>query len=260
MKTVYYYQTFCSLDKCIENSKHIDVIIVSSLHVGAYKNDPYIHLNNYHPDSPKYDIVWQDLQKLYYNGVTIMCMIGGAGGAFNNLFSDFKTYYPLLRDFLKEKKFITGIDLDIEENVKQVDVKKLINCLVKDFGEDFIITMAPVAQSLMDDSPSGFSSLNYKELYYSNIGHYIDWFNVQAYGCFNFETYDKIIKNNYPPNKIIFGMISGDFLNDNFHIALKEIAMIKKTYPTFKGCDIWELVNAPPDIDDPSKWALLLKN
>lgn len=260
MKTVYYYQTFCSLNKCIENSKHIDVIIVSSLHVGAYKNDPYIHLNNYHPDSPKYDIVWQDLQKLYYNGVTIMCMIGGAGGAFNNLFSDFKTYYPLLRNFLKEKRFITGIDLDIEENVKQGDVKKLINCLVKDFGEDFTITMAPVAQSLMDDSPSGFSSLNYKELYESEEGQFIDWFNVQAYGCFNFETYDKIMKNNYSPKNIIFGMISGDFLNDNFHIALKEINMIKKTYPNFQGCDIWELVNAPPDIDDPSKWALLLKN
>ena len=73
MKTVYYYQTFCSLDKCIENSKQIDVIIVSSLHVGAYKNDPYIHLNNYHPDSPKYDIVWQDLQNYI---ILVICMIG----------------------------------------------------------------------------------------------------------------------------------------------------------------------------------------
>ena len=95
-------------------------------------------------------------------------MIGGAGGAFTNLFSDFNTYYPLLRDFLKQKKLITGIDLDIEENVRMEDVKKLINCLVSDFGEDFTITMAPVAQSLMNDSPSGFSSLDYKELYYSN--------------------------------------------------------------------------------------------
>ena len=33
----------------------------------------------------------------------------------------------------------------------------------------------------------------------------------------------------------------GDFLNDNFHIALKEINMIKKTYPNFQGCDIWEI-------------------
>ena len=71
--------------------------------------------------------------------------------------------------------------------------------------------MAPVAQSLMDDSPSGFSSLNYKELYESEEGQFIDWFNVQAYGCFNFETYDQNNKNNYSPKNIIFGTISGDF-------------------------------------------------
>ena len=259
MKTIYYYQTFCSLNKCIENSKQIDVIIVSSLHLGSFKNVPYIHLNNYDPNSPKFDIVWQDLQKLYFDGLTIMCMIGGAGGAFKNLFSDFKTYYPLLRDFLKEKKFITGIDLDIEENVKQDDVKNSINCLVNDFGEDFIITMAPVADSLLKDSPSGFSSLNYKELYESREGGFIDWFNVQAYGNFSFETYDKIIKNNYNPENIVFGMISGDFLNDNFHVALKEIDLIKKKYPNMGGCDVWELVNAPPDMDDPSKWAENIK-
>ena len=62
MKTIYYYQTFCSLEKCIENSKHIDVIIVSSLHLG-HKNDPYIHLNNY-DRSRKYDLVWRH-QKNY---------------------------------------------------------------------------------------------------------------------------------------------------------------------------------------------------
>ena len=259
MKTIYYYQTFCGLDKCLENSQNVDVIIVSSLHLGKFKNEPYIHLNNNNPNSPKFDEVWEDLQKLYFNGVTIMCMIGGAGGAFNYLFSDFKTYYPLLRDFLKEKKFISGIDLDIEEGVKQDDVKNLINCLVNDFGEDFTITMAPVADSLMNDSPSGFSSLNYKELYESKEGKFIDWFNVQAYGNFSFETYDKIIKNNYHPENIVFGMISGDFLNNNFHVALKEIDLIKKKYPNMAGCDVWEMINAPPDTNDPSKWALLIK-
>ena len=44
--------------------------------------------------------------------------------------------------------------------------------------------MAPVAQSLMDDSPSGFSSLNYKELYDSEEGQFIDWFNVQVLWLF----------------------------------------------------------------------------
>ena len=166
----------------------------------------------------------------------------------------------MLKEFLKEKKFITGIDLDIEEQVDIKDVKKLINCLVKDFGEDFTITMAPVAESLMNDNPSGFSSINYKDLYKSLEGRAIKWFNVQAYGCYNFSTYDKIIQNDYPPEKIVFGMISGDFSNDNFHIALKEIELIKTNYPNMGGCDIWEMINAPPDINDPSKWSALIKN
>jgi len=260
MKTIYYYQSFCSLEKMIENSQQVDTIIVSSIHFGKFKNEPYIHLNNNYPTSPLFDKVWLDLQKLYFNGVTIMCMVGGAGGAFTNLFSDFETYYPMLKEFLKEKKFITGIDLDIEEQVDIKDVKKLINCLVKDFGEDFTITMAPVAESLMNDNPSGFSSINYKDLYKSLEGRAIKWFNVQAYGCYNFSTYDKIIQNDYPPEKIVFGMISGDFSNDNFHIALKEIELIKTNYPNMGGCDIWEMINAPPDINDPSKWSALIKN
>lgn len=255
MKTIYYYQTFCRLDKCLENSQNIDVIIVSSIHFGKFKNEPYIHLNDNFPNSSLFNTVWEDLQKLYYNGVTLMCMVGGAGGAYENLFSDYDTYYPLLRDFLKSKNLITGIDLDIKESVNIKDVKKLINNLVKDFGEDFTITMSPVADSLMSDNPNGFSLLNYKELYKSLEGRAIKWFNVQAYGCFNFETYDKIIKNNYPSEKIVLGMISGDFLNDNFNVALNEIKKIKDKYPNMAGCNNWEYVNAPPDINDPTKWA-----
>jgi hypothetical protein len=259
MKTIYYYQSFCSLDKMIENSQQVDVIILSSIHFGKFKNEPYIHLNNNYPNSPLFNKVWEDLQKLYFNGVTIMCMVGGAGGAFTNLFSDFETYYPMLKQFLKEKKFITGIDLDIEEQVDIKDVKKLINCLMKDFGEDFIITIAPVADSLMNNSPSGFSSINYKELYKSLEGRAIKWFNVQAYGNFNFETYDKIVKNDYPPEKIVFGMISSDF-SDNFSEALNEIKKIKDKYPNMAGCDVWEMINAPPDINDQSIWAKEIKN
>lgn len=259
MKTIYYYQTFCDLNNIIKNSKCVDVIILSSIHFGRFKDEPYIHLNNNYPSSPLYDKTWMDLQKLYYDGVQIMCMVGGAGGAYNNLFSDYDTYYPMFKEFLKGHNIITGIDLDIEESVNINDVKKFINDLIKDFGEDFTITMAPVASSLTNDSPSGFSGINYKELYNSDIGKHISWFNVQAYGCFNLETYDKIIKNNYPSEMIIFGMISGDFL-DNFDKALEEIKKIKNKYPDFLGCDIWELVNSPPDINDASQWAYKLKN
>ena len=45
----------------------------------------------------------------------IMVMLGGAGGAYQELFRHFDTYYSLLKKFLEKFKFIKGIDLDVEE-------------------------------------------------------------------------------------------------------------------------------------------------
>ena len=58
-----------------------------------------------------------------------MLMIGGAGGAYTELFRDFKRYYPLLKQLLSKKTFIGGIDLDIEESVDINQVKMLIRLL-----------------------------------------------------------------------------------------------------------------------------------
>ena len=60
-----------------------------------------------------------------------------------------------------EKSWIKGIDLDIEESTSIDNVKMLINRLVKDFGGDFIITMAPVSSTLSTDG-SSFAGFNYK--------------------------------------------------------------------------------------------------
>ena len=55
-----------------------------------------------------------------------------------------------------------------------------------------------------NDNLSEKLSSRFKDLYKSLEGRAIKWFNTQAYGCYNFSTYDKIIKNNYPPEKIVF--------------------------------------------------------
>ena len=64
----------------------------------------------------------------------------------------------------------------------------LINRLIEDFGEEFTITMAPVSSSLENDGGS-MANFNYKTLYNSNEGKYINWFNTQCYYSFSFETY-----------------------------------------------------------------------
>ena len=69
-----------------------------------------------------------------------------------------------------------------------------------------------------------------------------------------------IIKNGYPPEKIVIGMESGQFDETTFKNALENVKEIKKVYPTFGGVYDWEYLNAPPDTKDPSQWAKLMKN
>ena len=256
MKTIYYYQSFCGLEKLYPHVQDIDTIILSSIHFSSYRADAYIHLNDYPPTSPMFDPVWTELHKLYSQGVEIMLMIGGAGGAYDPLFKNFDVFYPLLKDLLKQHNFITGIDLDIEESVDIDDVKKLINQLIKDFGEYFVITMAPVAYALSDDG-AGLGGFSYKELYNSHEGHHISWFNTQCYGSYTLDTYDKIIKNGYPPEKVVFGLLGGDY--DNFTESLYEVNKVKQKYPDMAGVFVWEYIDSPPDKNDPSQWAKCMK-
>ena len=77
-----------------------------------------------------------------------MIMLGGAGGAYTSMFSNYECYYDKLYKFLQSKPFIQGIDLDIEEEVSLDNVKKLIKRIDTDFNKDFIITMAPIGGAL----------------------------------------------------------------------------------------------------------------
>ena len=230
MKTIYYYQTFVGLHDLMNHVQDIDVIIVSSLHFGKDKNNKKnIFLNDNLPYDPIFNDLWLETEKLSVQGCNIMLMMGGAGFAYKELFSDFDTYYPLLKRLITKKSWIRGIDLDVEENTSIENIKMLINQLVRDFvinDNDFIITMAPVSSTLITDG-SSFAGFNYKELYNSEEGKYIHWFNTQCYNSFSYDTYEAIIKNGYPPEKIVMGMESGQFNESSFNEALDEIKKIK---------------------------------
>ena len=257
MKTLYYYQTFVNLDKLMTHTEDIDVMIISSIHFDKTRDQkPGIFLNDNNPCDVIFNSMWNQTKQLSTKGVDIHLMVGGAGGAYDVLFSDFNSYYPLLQKLLKQKSFISGIDLDIEEGVDYNNVIMLVRKLKEDFPH-FKITFAPVASSLQQDGGSmgGFS---YKKLF-NEVGDKIDWFNTQCYGTFTYETFESILQNGYPPEKIVMGMISGEFTKDNFTQAVEVVKKIYNKYPTMSGVYDWEYLNAPPNKENPSEWCHQMK-
>ncbi len=239
-KIIYYYQTFSTLEPIIY-SNTITHIHLSSIHFGNQNNEPYIHLNDNSPYDSLFDNVWKELFIASNNNIKIILMIGGAGGAFNDLFSNFEVYYSLLKNLINSKNIIDGIDLDIEESVSLDNVKMLINRIKKDFGPNFLISMAPIQTALQNDSP-GLGGFIYKDLYSSLEGKLINYFNGQFYFDYSKNAYDAVIENGYPEEKVVMGMLMGqDF--DKIQIELKKL---KEEYgSSFGGVFIWEYFGAP---------------
>jgi len=251
MKIIYYYQTFVGLEK-LKTSNSTTNLIISSIHFG----DNLLYLNDNIPDDPKFNQLWKETQELSKSNVHISCMVGGAGGAFKEMFLNFDVYYNKLKEFLCLKPWIQGINLDVEEIVKMEDIIKLIKLIRSDFGDKFLITMAPIASCMENDIP-GMGGFIYKELYKSEVGNMISWFNCQCYDSFSLETYQNIINNGYPEDKIVMGMISGQFSDNSF---VKIVHDVKEKYNDVCGFYDWEYFNAPPNKDDPSQWSKLIKN
>ena len=259
MITTYYYQSFVGLHKLLSHVQDIDVINISSIHFDEDKGGTKtIYLNDNVPSDPTFDTMWTETEGASAQGVTIILMMGGAGDAYTNLFKEFDIYYPMLRALFREKSFIRGIDIDVEEEVSLDNVKSLIRLLKYDMGPDFIVTMAPVAESMITDG-YGMGGFSYKELYNSHEGSMINWFNVQSYNSFSYDTYNQIIKNGYPPEKIVMGLMSGQFDKTTFQVALDEVKEVLDQYPTMGGVYDWEYLDAPPDDNDPSLWCKLMK-
>ena len=238
-KIIYYYQEFKPLKPLIEKKFSDIYIYISSVHFGKSSgNTPYIHINDTLPNNQ--NDLWDIVKDASNNNITIMLMIGGAGGAYGALFSNFETYYKLLFDLITQyKDIIKGVDLDIEEYTDLLKVRMLIDRLSYDFGYDFIITMAPIAPSMYSDE-NGMGGFSYKDLYNSPEGQRINWFNVQCYGDYTLDIYQSIIKNGYPPNKIVFGMLGDNYDTDSFKQALTEIDNVLTIYPDMGGCVLWE--------------------
>jgi chitinase len=263
-KIIYYYQTFCGLKSILVKDTPVTHIHLAATHFGYNDNvdgiqTPYIHLNNYPPDDPKFQNVWKDLVSAKNLGIKVILMVGGAGSAFQQLFSDFQNFYPLLKNTLIEfKSVIDGVDLDVEEYCTLKQIKLLINTLDNDFGKDFIITMAPVQYTLENPNEPGMSGFLYKTLYNSPEGKRLDYFNVQAYSIYSLQSLNNMIYNGYPVEKLVMGMLTGQ----DFENIQNELKKMVSTYQTeFGGVFIWEYYDAPPSgITNPGDWANIMNN
>lgn len=250
-RIIVYYQTFNGIQKILDRPKNNNIthIHLSSIHFGKDENNiGYIHLNNNSPYDKIFDSVWEDMGKANEMGIKIILMIGGAGGAFTDLFQDVEYYYGLLYKLIKNKPIIKGLDLDIEEIVDLKNVKKLINRVKVDFGQDFIISVAPIQSSLEYDS-QGMGGFIYKDLLNSPEGKLIDYFNGQFYSDYTLYAYDKVVNNKYKSENIVMGMLGStkDIMDSNF----KQVKSIYKKYgDKFGGVFLWEYYLYPEFVDN----------
>jgi hypothetical protein len=252
MHIIYYYQNFVNISAILKFHYLVTMIYVSSIHFDTDSTGPYITLNDYSPDDPRYNGMWSQVTEAQNLNIKIGFMMGGAGLAYGKLFKNFSAYYPLLVRTIKRHK-IQGIDIDIEESVNISDVKMLIRRLRSDFGKDFIITMAPVLSDLQTNTP-GLGNFYYKGLYNSPEGKEIAWFNVQSYASYQPGDYIEMVLNGYTPSKLVFGMMSEQYYNDTIPDILETITILRMKYHDFGGVVMWEYFDAY--LNNPIQWAI----
>jgi len=169
----------------------------------------------------------------------ILIMIGGAGNGIGLLLEDPGRFYPLLMQVLKRYPFICGVDLDIEEQVRLQSVQSFIEKIRGDTPKDFIITMSPVASSLMGDSP-GLGGFSYKELRKSVEGQMVNWFNVQCYGCFDEQTWEMIINDGWSTTELVFVMDGDEYTTESAVSAFLRLKSFTDHHGPPLGVALWE--------------------
>jgi hypothetical protein len=188
------------------------VVILGAVHLNDSPT-PHLTLNDTAPSHSKFSSLFTSLSLLRAAGVTTTCMLGGAAqGSFRVLDisnPSWEQYYALLHDFLVTYQ-MCGIDLDVEEEMSLAGITRLIRRLRRDFGPEFIITLAPVATALQP----GFrqlSGFDYEALE-REVGNEVAWYNTQFY-CGWGDLRDpagwaRILGTGWMPHKVVVGTVT----------------------------------------------------
>ena len=220
------------------------IFFISSLHFGRNEDGtPYLHLND--TDVNELDYFFRALIPLW-SGVEFRVMLGGAGGAYNALYTDYKPFMNLLLQFLKKYPFLSGIDLDIEEeldpdpNVALQRAQEIIRDISTGSTKDFAITLAPVAGCLESGSV-GMGGFDYTKLKKSPEWGKVEALNVQAYGSYSLDVFKTIIDSGFSASEIRMGMLGDQYgSSDALEEALRQLATISRRYPKLCGAILWE--------------------
>ncbi|UNI22274.1 hypothetical protein JDV02_008176 [Purpureocillium takamizusanense] len=202
------------------------------------------------------------------SGVTVMGMIGGAAsGSFTKDTLDgdqetFDRYYGQLKEVIQNFG-LQGMDLDVEQQMSQSGITRLVNQLRSDFGADFVITLAPVASALRGGS--NLSGFDYSTLE-SSDGDDISFYNAQFYSGFGSmkspSDFNAIVSRGLAPSKIVagqltsadngYGYIPYDQLNST-------IVQLRSQYSQIGGVMGWEYFNSEPEgTFKPWEWAEIM--
>ncbi|KAI3390843.1 hypothetical protein diail_8546 [Diaporthe ilicicola] len=243
-------------------------LIVCSFHINLGGE---IHLNDYPPYYPLFSTLWNETALMKEAGVKVMGMIGGAApGSFNASTLDstnnatFELYYGQLRDVIAQYG-LQGMDLDVEQDMSQAGITRLVTRLHADFGDDFIITLAPVASALANQS--NLSGFDYEDLDAAarNVSgqDMIDFYNAQFYSGFGTmsspSSYERVIKNGWKPEDIVAGQLTSPANGGGFTSIAdlnQTVISLMAEYGTIGGIMGWEYFNsAPGGTAAPWQWA-----
>ena len=272
-KLIYYHQTHYHTERYISvlplllEKTGVTHLIIAAIHL----NEPAgnITLNDDPYTAQKNDTLWREMRTLQGGGIKVLGMLGGAAkGSFTRLDGDsrsFNAHYEPLRQMIARTGF-DGLDLDVEEEMSLPGIIRLIDHLKSDFGQAFLITLAPVATALQNEEHlSGFI---YEDLEKA-MGSKIAWYNTQFYcgwgSMDTVEDYHKIIDRGWSLEKIVVGLVTNpengkgwvhdELLHENINILVE-------LYADFGGVMGWEYFNAMT-IKEPSgrpcSWAHLMK-
>ena len=262
-QTQYDGDTYVSVLPLITENTGATHVIVGAIHLNGEPGD--ITLNDNPPSHPKFERLWEETDTLQFSGIKVMAMLGGAAkGTFTRLDGDeasFEAFYGPLRDVLRKHHF-EGVDLDVEERMSLAGAVRLIDRLKADFGQAFVVTLAPVAPALhFGPHLSGF---DYQALEVMR-GRSIAWYNTQFYcGWGNLENelqLDLIYASGWAVNKVVVGVVTNPANGGgwvSFETLRKTVRAVMARHRDFGGVMGWEYFNSLGEGEragEPWEWA-----